>query len=443
MKNLFGTDGIRGRPDENLTVDFVVKLGLVTANYLSGKCKDIILGRDTRLSSDMLESAFAAGLCAGGLNVWEAGVITTPGVAFLSASTKRFGAVISASHNPFEENGIKLINRDGFKLPDGWEEEIEEKLLNNEFIYASSEKIGRRIPFEEGQAEYKEYLKKNIGKELKGLRIVIDTANGAGYRLAPTLFRELGADVWVINCQPDGKNINQNCGAVYPQAMAREVVERGAHMGFSLDGDGDRAIFADERGNIIQGDCVLYIIASYMKEKGILRGPVVTTYMTNGGVEKALREKGIDMVRVPIGDKYVAEKMREIGATLGGEQSGHIIFMDHLPTGDGVLTALKLIEVFLARKKPLSQLVDFSLFPQKLVNIKVKNPKKWEQDHKVRSIVEAAEKMLEGRGRILVRASGTEEKIRIMVEGEKEKEVEELTDYLLENIKKVVDNRNG
>ncbi len=443
MGKLFGTDGVRGRANEDLTVDFIVRLGLAVGNFLCKEGRDIVLGKDTRLSSDMLESAFAAGLCAGGLNVLEVGIITTPGIAYLASLKGKWGAVVSASHNPFEENGIKLINRDGFKLPEEWEEKIEEILFKNKCVYASSWGIGKRISYEEGQEEYRAFLKSKIEKELKGLRIVIDTANGAGYRLAPALFSELGAEVWVINSSPDGRNINKGCGAVCPQGMAEEVVRRGALLGFSLDGDGDRAIFADERGNIIQGDEVLYILATYMKEKGMLKGPVVTTYMTNGGVEKALRERGIDVVRVPIGDKYVAAKMREIEANLGGEQSGHIILMDHLPTGDGMLTALKLIEVVLESGKPLSCWKDYQLFPQKLINIKVKEPKRWEGDPRVRSIVKLAEDELRNRGRILVRASGTEDKLRIMVEGENEKEVEQLVNHLVENIKTVVNSNEG
>lgn len=440
MERLFGTDGIRGKANESLTVDFVVKLGLAVGNFLGKKCQDIILGKDTRLSSDMLESAFAAGLCAGGMNVLEAGIITTPGVAFLASRTGKWGAVISASHNPFDENGIKLINRDGYKLPDEWEDEIEDILLGNLFSYASPRGIGRRMNYERGWEEYLAFLKGKANNKYKGLKIVIDPANGAGYRLAPILFSELGADIRVINADPNGKNINKDCGAVHPEGMAEEVVKQGALLGLSLDGDGDRAIFADEKGTIIQGDGVLYILATYMKEKGILRGPVITTYMTNGGVERALRERGIEMIRVPIGDKYVAEKMRETGANLGGEQSGHIILGDHLPTGDGLLTAIKLIEVILERDKPLSQLRDYTLLPQKLVNIRVREPKRWEKDKRIWDIVKSGEAMLGNNGRILVRASGTEEKLRIMVEGKNEEAIEELLNYLVDNIRKVIEN---
>lgn len=442
MGKFFGTDGVRGRANDNLTVDFVLKLGLAVGSFLRKECGDIIIGKDTRLSSDMLEAAFSAGLCAGGMNVLDAGIITTPGVAFLTSLKRKWGAVVSASHNPFDENGIKLINRDGFKLPDEWEEEIEGILLDNSFQCASPEEIGKRIAYQEGWEEYIAFLQGKANRRYEKLRLVIDSANGAGYRLAPLLFKELGADVWAINGLPDGKNINRYCGAVYPQRMAEEVVRKGALLGFSLDGDGDRAIFADEKGEVIQGDGVLYILATYMKEKGMLKGPVVTTYMTNGGVEKALRERGIDMVRVSIGDRYVAAKMREIGANLGGEQSGHIILSDHLPTGDGMLTAIKVIEVMLGRGKPLSQLRDYILLPQKLVNIKVRNPKGWENDPRILDIVKSGEGMLDEGGRILVRASGTEEKLRIMVEGDSEKEVEELMNYLIENIRKVVESQD-
>ncbi|MBC7326786.1 phosphoglucosamine mutase [bacterium] len=442
MEVLFGTDGVRGRANENLTPEFALKLGLAVGSFLKRDCSKIILGKDTRLSSDMLESAFAAGLCAAGMEVLETGVITTPGVAFLASFNNVYGAVISASHNPFDENGIKLIHKNGFKLPDEWEEEIEKIFLDNGFEYAPSAEIGKRTAFHQGASLYKDFLKSKADFSLKGMKLVVDTANGAGHNIAPALLRELGADVIVINDTPDGKNINRDCGAVHPERMAEEVKKHRAMLGISLDGDGDRAIFADEQGEIIYGDGILYIFATYMMEKGILRGPVVTTYMTNSGVEMALAKRGIKMVRVPIGDKYVARKMKEIGATLGGEQSGHIILFQHLPTGDGILTTLQLLKVILEKGKPLSQLKDYVLFPQKLVNIKVKNPQKWEKDEKVMAVVRTAESALAGKGRILIRASGTEDKLRIMVEGEDEKEVENLTNELYERIKKIVESEN-
>ena len=438
MSNLFGTDGVRGKAHENLTVDFVVRLGLATGDVLRESCNEIILGRDTRLSSDMISSAFTAGLCASGMDVLDAGVITTPGVAYLVYSMGKWGGVISASHNPFYENGIKLFNKDGFKLPEKLEEEIEERLSRGNLNPASPTQIGRRIDLEEGRERYKNFLLSRTNRNFKGLKIVMDSANGAGYKLAPLIFSELGADVLAINGAPDGMNINEGCGAVYPQKMANKVVESGAILGLSLDGDGDRAIFSDEKGAIVQGDGVLYILATYMKERGTLIGPVVTTYMTNYGIEVALRERDIDMVRVPVGDKYVADKMKEIGANLGGEQSGHIILFDHLPTGDGLLTAIKLIEVMLDKGKTLSELCEYTLYPQKLVNINAKDPRKWERDERVRKICEEAKKHFGDRARILIRASGTEEKLRIMVEGEKEKEVEEITNYLVQEIERVV-----
>ncbi|MGB9607759.1 MAG: phosphoglucosamine mutase, partial [bacterium] len=308
---------------------------------------------------------------------------------------------------------------------------------------APPSEIGRRINFAEGAESYKNFLLGKATRSFKGLRIVIDSANGAGYELAPLLFSELDANVILLNGKPNGRNINEGCGAVHPQEMARKVIESGAHLGFSLDGDGDRVIFSDEKGEIIQGDGALCILATYMKDKGILKGPVVTTHMTNRGIELALRERGIDVVRVQIGDKYVADKMKEIGANLGGEQSGHIILFDHLPTGDGLLTAIKLIEIMLEKGKPLSELRNYKIFPQKLVNISTKEAKKWEKDESVREIVEKARISSGGKVRILVRASGTENKLRIMVEGEEEKVVEELTFYLLENIKKVIGENDG
>jgi len=439
MGELFGTDGVRGKANENLTVDFVVMLGLSAGSVLRESCKEIILGRDTRLSSDMIASAFTAGLCASGMDVLDVGVITTPGVAYLVYSMGKWGGVISASHNPFYENGIKLFNRDGFKLPEELEEEIEERLRRRNFHPASPSQLGRRVDLEEGRERYRDFLFSRADRNFKGLKIVVDSANGAGYDLAPVLFSELGADVVAINGLPDGRNINEDCGAVHPEKMAGKVVESGAVLGLSLDGDGDRAIFSDEKGTIVQGDGVLYILAKYMKEKGILKGPVVTTYMTNYGIEVALRELGIQVLRVPVGDKYVAEKMRERGANLGGEQSGHIILFDHLPTGDGMLTAIKLIEVMLDKGKTLSELCEYTLFSQKLVNIETKEPKRWERDERVREIMEEAKKYFGDKVRILVRASGTEEKLRIMVEGERENDVEEITSYLVQRIEGVIE----
>jgi phosphoglucosamine mutase len=438
MGELFGTDGVRGKANENLTVDFVTMLGLSVGSVLGKSCKEIILGRDTRLSSDMIASAFTAGLLASGMDVLDAGVITTPGIAYLVYSMGKWGGVVSASHNPFYENGIKLFNIDGFKLPDELEEEIETRLRKKDFDVASPSRIGRRLDLEEGWEIYKDFLFSRASRDFRGLKIVVDSANGAGYKLAPLLFSELGADVIAINVSPDGRNINEDCGAVYPERMAEKVVECGANLGVSLDGDGDRAIFSDENGTIVKGDGVLYILAKYMKEKGTLREPVVTTHMTNYGIELALRELDIEVVRVPVGDKYVAEKMRETGANLGGEQSGHIILFDHLPTGDGILTAIKLMEVMLDKGKTLSELCDYTLFPQKLVNIKTKEPKRWERDERVREIVEETKRNFGDKVRILVRASGTEKCLRIMVESEREEYVEKITRYLVQEIEGVI-----
>ncbi|MBC7329979.1 phosphoglucosamine mutase [bacterium] len=438
MGELFGTDGVRGKANENLTVDFVTMLGLSVGSILGKNCKEIILGRDTRLSSDMIASAFTAGLLASGMDVLDAGVITTPGIAYLVYSMGKWGGVVSASHNPFYENGIKLFNIDGFKLPEELEEEIEGRLREENFDIASPSQIGRRIELEEGKKIYKDFLASRANGDFRGLKIVVDSANGAGYELAPLLFSELGADVVAINVSPDGRNINADCGAVHPKLMAEKVVESGAILGVSLDGDGDRAIFSDEKGRIVKGDGVLYILAKYMKEKGILREPVITTHMTNYGIELAFRELGIEVVKVPVGDKYVAEKMRETGANLGGEQSGHIILFDHLPTGDGMLTAIKLIEVMLDKGKTLSELCDYTLFPQKLVNIPTKEPKRWERDGRIRQIVEETRRNFGDKVRIFVRASGTERCLRVMVEGESEEDVEKITSSLVQGIEGVI-----
>ncbi len=417
MKKLFGTDGIRGIANEDLTAEFVLTLGICAGNILKAEgTNQIIVGKDPRLSSDMLESALVAGLCSAGMEVWETGVITTPAIALLSKMTKRWGAMVSASHNPFQDNGVKFIAPDGFKIPDELEIKIEKSLQEGKKELARPTHIGRRRIFSEGKEIYLSFLKKEAKVPLRGLKLVIDCANGSASSFAPALFQELGVHTIPINASPNGLNINESCGSLHAERAGEVVVQNGADAGVTFDGDGDRAIFLSEKGEVINGDHILYIFATYLQEKKQLRGPVVATVMSNMGLEEALRKRGIKMVRVSVGDKYVAEKMRELNANLGGEQSGHIILMDISPTGDGLLTAIKTLGIMLERGEALSQLAFFPLYPQKLFNVRVKSKEGWEDNPQIKEAIKLAQSLIGREGRVHLRPSGTEPFIRIMVE---------------------------
>jgi len=432
MGKLFGTDGIRGIANKDLTPELAFKVGRIGAYILSkGKKGKIVVGKDTRKSGDMLEAALTAGICSTGLDVISLGVVPTPAVAYL---TKKYdalaGIVISASHNPVEYNGIKFFNSDGFKLRDELEEEIEELVLKDEDIDLRpiSEDIGQVIVEEEGYKHYVNHLKSTIKGDLKGIKIAVDCGNGALFKIAPILLEELSGEIIVINDKPNGSNINVECGSTNPSMIKSLVLETQADIGLSFDGDGDRLIAVDEKGNIVNGDHILAICGTYLHKKGKLKNnKVVGTVMTNMGLDEYLNSIGVGIVKTSVGDRYVLEEMVNGDYVLGGEQSGHIIFLEHNTTGDGLLTSLQLIQVMKEEKRKLSELNSLMTnFPQVLVNARVKNDLKnaYLKDEKIRAKIERIEKIFHGKGRVVIRPSGTEPLVRVMIEGKDEEQIE-------------------
>lgn len=423
---LFGTDGIRGKANQPpMTGEIAFQVGRAAAYVLKRKHgRDIILiGKDTRLSGYMLESALTSGICSMGVDVALVGPMPTPGIAFVTRSLRvDAGIVISASHNPYDDNGIKFFSSEGFKLPDSIEKEIEDAVFskNIETIRPVGTNIGKAYRVNDVAGRYIEFIKSTFpkGMSLEGLRIVVDCANGSAYRITPVLLKELGAEVISISDEPDGKNINAGCGSTHPEAMQKAVLEYKADIGIAHDGDADRTILCDEKGEIVDGDKIMGICAADMQRNNRLKGSsIVATVMSNIGLERFLNKIGINIIRAPVGDRYVVEELLKRGCNLGGEQSGHIIFMDHNTTGDGPITAIQVLAIMCKNQKTLSELSsDILIYPQILVNVKVSKKKKIEDFPDVVSAIEHAEKKLDG-GRILVRPSGTEPKIRVMVEG--------------------------
>ncbi len=425
---LFGTDGIRGTVNKYpMTPEIVLRIGMAAAHILREKHgrNMILIGKDTRLSGYMIESALTSGICSKGMNVTLVGPLPTPGIAFLTRTLRLdAGIVISASHNPFEDNGIKFFSSKGLKFPDELERKIEELVLDDGLSRSrpKDSDIGKAYRLDDATGRYIEYIKSTIprGTTFEGMKIVVDCANGAAYKTTPWLLRELGADVISINDMPDGININAGCGSLHMEGLWKNVKIHKADAGIAHDGDADRTIFCDEKGRTADGDKVMGMWAVEMKRQGMLRkDTVVSTVMSNLGLEKYLEMNGIKLIRTKVGDRYVAEKMLDGGYNLGGEQSGHIIFLDHNTTGDGPLTVIQVLYLMKKRNAPLSKLAsEIKLFPQILMNVVV------EQKHDIKTIpdieesVRAAEKRLAGSGRILVRPSGTEPKIRVMLEGE-------------------------
>jgi len=444
---LFGTDGIRGRANElPMTPEMVVRIGMAIASVLrkpSGR-NMIVIGKDTRLSGYMIESALTSGICSMGMNVILVGPIPTPGIAFLTRALRAdAGIVISASHNPFEDNGIKCFSSNGFKLPDEIEEAIERLVFDDKLLNGrpSADRIGKAYRLEDATGRYIEYIKSTVprGFNLEGFRIVVDSANGAAYKVTPWLLRELGAEVISINDKPDGMNINKDCGALYLEALKKSVLENSAHLGIAHDGDADRTIFIDEKGDIINGDHILAICAQDMKKEGRLNHhTVVATVMSNLGVENYLAGLGIRMIRTRVGDRYVVEKMLEGNYNLGGEQSGHIIFLEHNSTGDGPITALQVLYLMKKNERSLSELTSsIAFYPQVLTNVEVRNAIKPEDIPSLMKKIKLAEERLGRKGRVLVRRSGTEPKIRIMVEGEDEDTIKEIAEDLADCVRSV------
>lgn len=390
----------------------------------------IIIGKDTRLSGYMFENALVSGICSMGVDVLQVGPMPTPGLAFLTADMRcHAGVMISASHNPFRDNGIKFFSSDGFKLPDDVEVRIEGLVASGELAgrRAPPEAIGQATRIDDAEGRYVVFLKKTFPRDLTldGLRVVLDCANGAAYKVAPTVLRELGAEVFCIGVDPDGRNINENCGAIYPEKLGERVLELRADLGIALDGDADRCLLVDERGHPVDGDALLALLAEDLHKRGELRGGgVVSTVMSNLGLESSLERHGLRLSRTAVGDRHVVERMREGGYNLGGEQSGHVVFLDHNTTGDGLITALQSLAILTRSGQPLSQFTgEFRRFPQVLVNVEVSEKRPIEEIPELQALIARIGDELGGEGRVLIRYSGTESKVRIMVEGPDETRV--------------------
>ena len=432
---LFGTDGIRGVANvEPITSDTALRVGRALAYVFrnSPGHHKILIGKDTRLSGYMLETALASGVCSMGGDVLLVGPVPTPGIAFLTRSLRAdAGVVISASHNPFQDNGIKIFSREGLKLPDAVEDEISELVLSQKIDAErpTAEAVGKAIRIDDALGRYNVFVKNAFPRHLTldGIKVVIDCANGAAYKVAPDVLTELGADVIAVGTEPDGKNINLDCGALYPQHVQQLVREHNAHIGITLDGDADRAILVDETGAIVDGDAMLAIAAQERLQNNALpHKTVVATVMSNIGLEVALRQMGGKLVRTPVGDRYVVEEMLRGGYMIGGEQSGHLIFMDVNTTGDGTATFLSLLAIMVQRQRPLSELRQLvRRYPQVLINVRVRERQDLQTIEPVAKVMQHVSDQLGTNGRLLVRYSGTEPLLRVMVEGEDESVVRE------------------
>lgn len=424
MGTYFGTDGVRGVANQELTPELAFRLGRTGAYVITNDKKKakVVIGRDTRLSGEMLSSALAAGFLSMGIDVIDLGVVSTPAVAYLTRYLQAdAGVMISASHNPYPDNGIKFFNAEGYKLSDETEAAIEELLdaPEDQLPRPTGSDLGRLQKETEAIDAYLNHLANTINTDLQGLHLVVDCANGAAYQLAPKLLSRLGAKVTKIHSSPDGININHHCGSTHPESLQNAVLQHKADLGLAFDGDADRVIAVDENGQIIDGDQIIAICATYLKEQGKLPGnAVVTTVMSNLGFFKAMEQAGIDTVRTKVGDRYVSATMREKGLVLGGEQSGHLIFMEHNTTGDGLLSAIQLLQVIRAKQQPLSILSQvMRKYPQTLINVRVKKKAGWEENRAIQQAIAQVEKHLGADGRVLVRPSGTEPLIRVMAEG--------------------------
>jgi len=441
MGKYFGTDGVRGIANKGLTPELAFRLGRVGGYVLSNQDEQpkVIIGRDTRISGNMLEGALAAGLLSIGAEVMRLGVISTPGVAYLTKATSAdAGIMISASHNPVEDNGIKFFGADGFKLTNDQEAEIEKYLDGEDDLPRPiGEDIGVVNDYFEGGQKYLSYLKDTIDHDFEGLHIALDSAHGSTSSLATHLFADLEADVVTIGSSPDGLNINDGVGSTHPEALQAFVLEKEVDIGLAFDGDGDRLIAVDEKGNIVDGDQIMYICAKHLNEKGMLNNStVVSTVMSNIGFYKALEANGMRSDKTAVGDRYVMEEMRKGGYNLGGEQSGHIIFLDYISTGDGMLTAIQLVNVMKETGKKLSELAgEMVKFPQVLKNVRVTDKNEALTNTDVLNAIEAVEKELGDQGRVLVRPSGTEPLVRVMVEAPTKEACEKYVDQVVSVIK--------
>lgn len=444
MAKLFGTDGVRGIANTELTAELAFNLGRAGAHVLTrqGHPRKVIIGRDTRISGDMLEAALVAGICSVGVDVYKVGVLPTPAIAYL---TRKLGAgagvVISASHNPVADNGIKFFGPSGYKLPDELESQIEKLAIDPaaELPKPTGGDLGRLYQVEKALDQYVEYAKSTITTDLKGLKVVVDCANGAAYKVAPRVLSELGAEVIPIFHMPDGININENCGSTHPETLMEEVVKQGADLGLAHDGDADRVLAVDHKGNLVDGDQIMVLCAKHLKAKGKLRkNTAVVTIMSNLGLHKALERSDINIVETKVGDRYVLEKLLETGARFGGEQSGHIIFLEHNTTGDGIITALQLMAVMKETGKPLANLAgQMEQYPQILKNVRVKDKNATMNSPIMSEAIRRFERDLAGQGRILVRPSGTEPLVRIMVEGKDMEELQSIVDKMADIVSSI------
>jgi len=447
-RRLFGTDGIRGAANEPpMTPEMALQLGrAITFVAGRGKARQvrIVIGKDTRLSGYLFETALASGICAMGGRVMLCGPVPTPAVANLTQSMRAdAGVVISASHNPYQDNGIKIFGPDGFKLPDAEEAEIERLMESHELDEArvTGSAIGRAVKIEDARGRYVVFCKGTFPARLSldGIKVVVDAGHGAAYVVAPAVFTELGADVLALGVKPNGKNINREAGALHPEHVAHEVVRKGAALGIALDGDADRVIMVDERGRVVDGDAIMALCARRLLEMGKLpKRTVVTTVMSNLGLERAVATRGGRVMRTNVGDRYVVEAMRAGGYTFGGEQSGHLIFLDHATTGDGIVAALQVLAIMIEEGKPLSELASAAMqrVPQVLENATFVTRRPIDQMGTMKLAVDRVEKVLGDRGRVLVRWSGTEPKLRVMVEGEDEEAIAAFAAEILDAAKR-------
>jgi phosphoglucosamine mutase len=432
-RNYFGTDGIRGTVGQDpLTAEFALRLASAAARVLAPNGGTVVIGKDTRVSGYMFESALEAGFVAAGMDVTLLGPLPTPGIAYVTRSTGAdLGVVISASHNAYQDNGIKFFDRQGRKLSDDTEREIELK-LSEPAITRPSESLGRARRMDTARTNYQWFCLSSVPKDLslEGMKIVLDCSNGAAYKVAPRVLSELGADVVPIGCSPNGRNINANCGSTHPELLQATVTGVGADLGIALDGDGDRLLMVDHEGNLIDGDQLLFLVANARHKDGNLQGPVVGTLMSNLGLEQALRKRGIEFMRSGVGDRYVLEMLQEHSGILGGETSGHLICLDKTTTGDGLISALQVLTEIRESGATLAALVEgMSRYPQTMVNVRVAQQPDLNAPS-VLAAVQDAERQLGERGRVVLRASGTEPVVRVMVEGEDAAEVESLASQL-------------
>jgi phosphoglucosamine mutase len=448
MRKLFGTDGVRGLANQHpLTAEMAILIGRATAYIFknSPRRHRILIGKDTRRSGYMIEQALAAGIESMGVNVFLVGPLPTPAIAFLTISMRcDAGIMISASHNPSQDNGIKIFSRDGFKLPDADEERIEELIFSGKIdsLRPTGSEIGKAIRIDDAAGRYIVHCKHAFPDvlDLEGLKIVLDCAHGAAYRVAPIIFQELGAQVISIGDDPNGENINKNCGALHPEALAKQVIRHKASLGIAFDGDADRVVFVDEEGCVVDGDAIMAICGVEMlKQRKLAKKTLVATVMSNMGLDQAIKKNGGKVLRARVGDRYVLEELRAKGYNFGGEQSGHLIFMDHSTTGDGIIGALQLLAVMIRGGRKLSELaMIMERMPQVLINLPVKEKPNLDEIAPVHAAIAAAEKKLKGKGRILVRYSGTEMLARVMVEGPSKSEIEKIAREIAGLVKKEI-----